>query len=382
MLTVQVKGGDSQTTTASKASVKANRPQKQTKVSTSMLPPSTNISSPMTKSKKQKGKARATVIDENESDEEAYVLQRNGYAEDNFVVADDSFDDDNDDDDDLDEMPVSRRKRQKGRMGPPIAEDAELASINEIHRDMIGLFEQDAVLMAAELQNLHSLRKPVFTRQQLRVMAAQWTLTLDQMANIPGIDQAKVETFGRKFLPKLKEYRAQYRDLFGDNPAGTSSKATARRVSAQSIVDLVSTDDDDDEEMEDAGLEEEGEEDDGEESHYFGGKEPQPPPSVRRWNAEMDELEKKSAVAASRSRSTSSTRGGAGRFGRGGRKTYRRSSGSQKPRAGAGVKKRQTGKKSSTGSARSTSGGFASGSRVGRGGSRGGGSAVVETMPH
>jgi bloom syndrome protein len=317
----------------------------------------------MTKTNKQKGKGKAPVVYDEDSEEEAYDMHNNGYARDNFVVADDSFDDD-----DFEDMPVSLCKRQKGPVGPPIAEDAELASINEIHRDLVTLFEQDAVAMASELQNLHSFRKPVFTRQQLRAMAARWTLDLDDMAKIPGIDKEKVRTFGRKFLPKLKEYHAQYADIFDDEATGISTKPTPRRVSAHGVVDLVSTDD---EEMEDAELD--SEEDEGEHSHYFsGGAPPPPPPSVQRWNAEMDELEKKKASAApSRSRSAfPSTQEGAGRFAKGGRRTYRKVSGGQKARASTGVKKKAPGKRSSAGSARSTSVARTIGTRGGRGGSR------------
>ncbi|KAM0819619.1 hypothetical protein AB5N19_05435 [Seiridium cardinale] len=361
MLTVQIKGGDSQAK-ASKPKTKASKAEKQTKLGTSMLPPSTNISSPMTKTKKQKGKGKAPVVYDDDSEEEAYDMHDNGYAKDNFVVADDSFDDD-----DFEEMPISGRKRQKNFIGPPIVEDARLAPLNEIHRDMITRFEQEAVGMSADLQNHYTFPSPIFTRQQLRAMAARWTLTPGAMCSIPGIDQDNVKRFGKKFLSKLKEYHMEYIDIFGDGVTNTPGKRTPRRVSADSVVNLVSTD----EEMEDAELEDE----DGEDSHYFSGNASAPPlpPSVQRWNAEMDELEKKTSAAPSRSRSTSSTRGGASRFAKGGRRTYRKASGSQKGRGTTGVKKKAPSKRSSTGSARSASGAFGSASRGGRGGSRGAG---------
>lgn len=386
MLTVQVKSGDSQAN-APKTKKKATGAEKQTKLSTSMLPPSTNISSPMTKSARQKGKGKATLAySSSEGEEEAYEMHDNGYARDNFVVDDDSFDDD------FEVMPTPRSRKRRAPVGAPIAEDPGLVNINVVHRNIISLFEQEGANLAADLQNQHSFRKPIFTRQQLRTMATEWTLNLDEMAEIPGIDRDKVKSFGKKFLPMLKDYHAQYVELYRGRASAQSSQSKPRKVSGHSVVDLVSTDeednaDDDDDEMED-------DEDDGEDSHYFekgasqGGS--QLPPHVQRWNAEMDEMERKSAAAQSqsRSRSASSSRGGAGRFTKGGRKGYRRSFGSQKGRSGNGVKKKAASKRTSTGSARSASSAAGSSSRGGRVGARGGGRSgtqqtlYIEAMPH
>ncbi|ETS87932.1 hypothetical protein PFICI_01760 [Pestalotiopsis fici W106-1] len=380
MLTVQVKSGDSQAN-APRTKKKASGAGKQTKLSTSMLPPSTNISSPMTKSSRQKGKGKATLVySSSEGEEEAYEMHDNGYAKDNFVVDDDSFDDD-----DFEVMPTPRSRRRRALAGAPIAEDPGLVNINVVHRNIISLFEQEGANLAADLQNQHSFRKPIFTRQQLRIMATKWTLNLDEMAEIPGIDRDKVKSFGKKFLSMLKDYHGQYVELYRDRASAKSSQSKSRKVSGHSVVDLVSTDeednDDDDDEMEDA-------EDDGEDSHYFDKSASQLPPHVQRWNAEMDEMEKKSAAASSRSRSASSSRGGAGRFAKGGRKPYRRSFGSQKARPGAGVKKKTASKRTSTGSARSASSATGSTSRGGRVGARGGSRSgtqqtlYIEAMPH
>ncbi|KAH6660144.1 hypothetical protein BKA67DRAFT_530260 [Truncatella angustata] len=379
MLTVQVKSGDSRIK-ASKPKTKAAKADKQAKLPPSMLPPSTNVSSPMTKTKRQNGKGKAAVAYDEDSDEEDYEMHDNGYAKDDFVVDDDDFDED------FEEMPVSRRKRHREPAGPPIVDDAGLSSLNEVHRDMIRSFEQDAVVMAAEIQNHNNLRKAIFTRQQLRAMAAAWTLTLDDMDAIPGIDQVKVKTYGKQFLPKLKEYHAQYTDMFGQ-ATGTSAQGINRRASQRSVVDLVS-DDDDGDEMNDAGDDDEGE--DGEESHFFhgrgGGSTYRQPADVQRWNAEMDNLEKNQPATSSRARSISSSKGGSSHFTRGGRKGHRKTSGassSQRGRAGAGVRKKAPTKRASTGSARSTSSAIGSASsRGGRGSNRSaGGRQATLDMP-
>lgn len=362
MLTVQVKGGDGQGG-ASKSKARSAKADKQTKLTTSMLPPSTNISSPMTKSKKQKGKGKAAVVYDDDSEEEQYEMHDNGYAMDNFVVDDDSFDDD-----DFEQMPISRHKRQKGPVGPPIANDVELDSLDRIHQHMMATFEEEAMPIAADIQNQHTYRKPVFTRQQFRIMIKNWTLTLDEMADIPDVDQNKVKLHGPRFLAKIREYHHQYAKAFEDQTANASMNTTARRVSAHSVVDLVS---ESDENMEDDEVEDE--EDDGEDSHYFGGGGSQNVPAeVRRWNAEMDELQNKAPATSSRPRSTSSgPREGAGRFAKAGRRAYRKASGSsQRSKGGAGVKKKAPSKRVSTGSARSASSTFGSASRGGRGGSR------------
>lgn len=367
MLTVQVKGGDSQAK-ASSSKTKAPGVNKQTKLTTAMLPPSTNISSPMTKSKKQKGKGKAAVVYDDDSEEEHYEMHDDGYAKDDFVVDNDSFDDD------FEEMPISRNSRQKRTVGPPIAQDADLESLDKIHQDMINVFEEESVAIAADIQNRYNMRKPVFTWQHFRTMITKWTLTLGEIASIPGVDQTKVKQYGPVFLERLREYHQEYVQAFQARSGNVSAKPTPRRVSAHSVVDLVS---ESDEEMEDGG---EDEDDDGEDSHYFaagggggggggGGSQRTLPPEVQRWNAEMDELQNRAPGGSSHGQSTSTApRGGAGRFAKGGRRGYRKASGGS--RAGAGVRKKASSKRTSTGSSRSAPSAFGTSGRGGRGASR------------
>ncbi|KAI0137023.1 QDE3 protein [Xylariales sp. AK1849] len=384
MLTVQVKGGDSQlSATKSKrkqaTSTKSMKSTVQTTLDSVRLPPSTNISSPPVR-RKGKGKAAATVDDDDSEGDEVYNRHDNGYAKDNFVVADDSFDDD------FEEMnpSISRRKRQQEPVGPPISRDAGLETLGDLHQDIITAFVHETAILAEDIKNAKSLRKPIFTQSQLRAMAARWTMTLDDMKAIPGIDQDKVARYGQKFIPKVREYYQRYQEILGPSASAPRAATKPRHASAaHSIVDLVSTDEED---MDDA----ESEEDAGEDSRFFNEPGPayQPTREVRAWHAELDQMARNAPEPSSRARPTSgsTSRGAARSFSRGASRrqyTKRNMSGSSKgARYGGGVAKKKTAsKRSSGGSTRSGSSVFAP-SRGGRGGGRsGGGQHTIDLMP-
>jgi bloom syndrome protein len=351
MLTVQVKGGGSQHS-APQQKTKTSKATRQTRLDTSKLPPSTNVSSPP--ARKRRGKGKAVASRDGDSDDEVFGRYENGYTKDDFVVPDDydSFDDD------FQEMERSRlkQKRLKDSLGPPIARDAEMSSLDDVHQAIVAAFEQEAGPIVERLRNAHSLRKPIFTTQHLRAMATRWTMTLGDMGAIPGIDQDKVEKFGKKIIPKIKEYYHRYEEIMGKNVPKAVAPPPPRPPLAfapDNYMDLVSTDDE--EEMEDAGAEEEEEfdfDDDGEESRFFDGP-AQPPPDVQRWHEEFAQASKTPATS-SRARSSSSTRGSS-KFSRGGYRRRKSSGNSQRGRSGVSKKKATTSKRSSTGSTRSGS---------------------------
>jgi bloom syndrome protein len=251
------------------------------------LPPSTNISSPPHPAARQrKTKARAAVLDaeDEETDEEPTgPLHASGYEADGFVVNDDEVTDD-----DFETMrtslpPARRRQRTLDELGPAISRDARLAeaNLNEIHENIIPTFVGEAKRLEEQLRNKSGLRRNLFTEQQYREMVIRWTTTVAKMKRIPGIDADKVDTYGQKFVPMIKQYHSQYQEMMGEAPTPPKVGKSTRTVSGNhDLIDLVSDNDDDDDaepaaeeaEEEDYGLDDDDDDNDNvalEASRYF-----------------------------------------------------------------------------------------------------------------
>ena len=340
-------------------------------------PPSTCISSPLRgTARKRKAQAHRESLILDEVDEESeddiqphHALHASGYMRDGFVVQDEESDDAFDP-----PRPPARQPRRRQQtleeLGPPISRDARFdeAGLSEIHQDIIEDFVERAKRLEEDLRNRKDMRRTIFTDQQFREMAIRWTTSVTKMRSIPGIDVDKVNTFGAKFVPLVKQYHDQYREMMGDaaEPAPASSYTTTRTVSGNhDIVDLLSSDD---EQIEGEDEDDEDEQDDLESSRYFRGPAAQPPgesSDVQDFYREFERLNsqaasKKGGSGSGRSSSTSWRGGGGG----GGRRGFRKG-GRGGARGSGGVTKRKA-----SGSRRSSGGTSGAGGR-----SRGGGSA-------
>ncbi|KAI1334754.1 hypothetical protein F5Y15DRAFT_400252 [Xylariaceae sp. FL0016] len=301
-LTTRVKGDSSHRATA-KVQRKLDQPA---------APASTFVSSPVLPTratKKKKGKAVARIGD---SDDD-YGHHGTGHARDRPVVGDN----DSVSDDGFETMPPSRgaRRRQQDLIGPPISRDTRMsdATLNDVHKDIVQSFAEEATGVEERIRAAKSLRQPIFTHTELREMGLSWTVTLDQMQRIPGIDKDKVTRYGSKLLPLIQLYHQQYQEIMGIGPDDTALTS----ASHGSVVDLVSSDDDQDIEMED--IEESGNE--GETSGYF-----QPSAEGAAFMARLEHFEA-SEAQSSRARTGSAAPRGKNTW-RGGKKSYtRRSSG-------------------------------------------------------
>lgn len=247
-------------------------------------PASTLVSSPVRRDarKSRKGKGVASFFDEEaiaEDDEHddldsGRVLHYNGYEQDEFCVPDDE--------EDYFE-PVqgmaakSRRQRTLDELGPPISKATEDDALDDIHGVIVAAFLDDAKELEEQLRNNKGYRRPLFTETQLRQMAVKWTSTTDQMQRIPGIKTENVDKFGTKFIPLVRRFYDNYREMMGqgdDNSMatipGTAGPSTARRPAEpqSDYIDLVSEDDDDDDDDDDDY------EDPGLASKYFGAEDP------------------------------------------------------------------------------------------------------------
>ncbi|ORY62198.1 uncharacterized protein BCR38DRAFT_525239 [Pseudomassariella vexata] len=348
-LTTQTKSSGGQDGSSSKVKPKTPKSTAQKKLDSSRLPPSTNVSSPVrATTKKRKGKAVANYDDE-ESDEDNYDRHDNGYAKDDFVVADDEVDDE------FEAMPPPRRRRQEQtRIAFPKPQNDELAALDEIHKDIITAFVEEAQKKGEAIKNSLSLRQAIFNIQNYRAMAIQWTLSLDEMMNIPGINQDKVRRHGHKFIPLIQHFHARYQEIM----PSVGRRRVAVDTGDVSVVDLVSTDEDED--IYDVELEE----DNGQDSKYFSGPTPATPPDVQAWNANLERLANapkspSSSRARPNSTSTSTFRGGKS-FSRGAKRSFaRKGSGSfgGRGKSNAGVaNKKAPSKRSSSGFTRGGSG--------------------------
>ncbi|KAI1214010.1 uncharacterized protein F4807DRAFT_410133 [Annulohypoxylon truncatum] len=317
LLTTRVKSKDSQSSVPKRQTRISKPSTAATKRGTSGNVPSTNVSSPILgKDRKKKGKAVA-MLDDDESDED-YSRFSNGYAKDGFVVPDDT-------DDDFETMPPQSRSRsQRKSLGPPISHDARMndAELSDIHDDIISNFLKEAKDLEENLRNSKNLRTPIFTEQHLREMAIRWTITLDRMRLIPGINGDKVDRYGNMFIPLIRQYHIRYEEIMG---------GTAPASGSRNVVDLVSSD----EEMEDVGYDDDMD-DQGAVSSYFPG----PGPSARTGRGAS------ATATASRARSTSSApRAAKANTWRGGKKPFQRRSSGASSRGGkayGGVKKKAT----------------------------------------
>ncbi|KAH8891016.1 ATP-dependent DNA helicase [Thozetella sp. PMI_491] len=348
-------------------------------------PPSTFISSPVTSTaKKRLAKARreSTIMDDEgeESDEAVHprhALHPSGYENDGFVISDE----DNDSEPAFEPVKPhhrlpKRRQRTLDELGPPISRDSRLdeAGLDEIHQDIIEAFVEEAKKLEEELRNMKSLRRPLFNHQQFREMAIRWTTTVGAMRSIPGIDAEKVDSFGAKFVPLVRQHYEQYQEIMGGSKQQPSSSSvsyrTGRSVSGKhEVVELLSSDED----MGGEDDEEEEEEEHLEPSKYFSGPSARPQhqdPDVEDFHRKFQELN-----------SQTTTKKSAGGGGRGSgwkgskRGSYKRKQSSAGRSSGGVAKRKPSGARKASGS---STGGRSRGSTTSRLGSNG---STIGLMP-
>ncbi|KAF4455426.1 bloom syndrome protein [Fusarium austroafricanum] len=267
--------------------------------------PSTYVSSPVGRQKK---KSRTVANDHGNTTQAAFSWEDAGFMVDDDEEYDDAFSD----------LPQHRPARPPSRTpGPPISVETGLEDLDEIHRDMIDSFVQEAKQAEEKIRNQKSLRRPLFTEKDFRLMAIQWTTSIEKMRKIPGIDPDKVNDYGPRILRILQKHHNHYREAM-DPRSGAQG---------QDVVDLISSE----VEMDDEVVEDE----DGEDSHYFNGNSR---PDVQAFHNRLQTLG--STQTQTKPRASSKSSGGTKRYSGG--KRYS----SKKPTGGV-TKRRSTGASSS-----------------------------------
>lgn len=246
---------------------------------------------------------------------------RHGYSRDGFVTSENE--EVEEEEDDFESMPAPRRRREYTpgvAFGAPITTDERMAILPDIHRDVIHQFVDEAKILEEKIRNGTGARKPFFTEANLREMAINWTLTLDEMRQIPDINIERVDKYWKRFVPLIERYHKLYDEMMNQNEDRDID------MNHQNVIDLCSDDEDDygfGDEDEEAILEaEQG-------SKYFQ--------NTAKTSASNNSGRKLPWAGASNSKST-----GAQKSGRGGRKGgSRKSNGSASGQSTSAMSKRK-----------------------------------------
>lgn len=329
MLSIQV-SEDGEASKKSKVKPKKGKKTKETDHGTMQ---STYVSSPIDR---RKGKAKKVLSDE---EDDGFATTSHGYANDGFVVDDETDGEtlggeESDADHAFEPLPAHRPAKPKAAkkvFGPPIQTGRSLEDIPEVHQDLVAGFVTDAKRVEELIRNRKDLRRPLFTDRDFREMAINWTMSLERMGRIPGIDPDKIREYGPKILPILEQYHRHYTEMMDSPDVEDASQQD------QDIVDLISSDLDFDDEELDVDHGNAGSHSEGQQSHYFDARSR---PDVAAFHERLQGLSSQppsQQASQSRAKKSSYSRGGGGgnrKFS--GKKWPRKASGS-----GAGVAKRK-----------------------------------------
>ena len=167
---------------------------------------STDVSSPIrAASRNRKGKNRCIDVQSNDDE--------HGDAQHTFLASDGSEDENFE--------PIREAGRRSAfsdtrpQLGPPITRDQRIdeANLNDIHRDIIPHFVIAAKEIEEKIRNEKGRRKAIFNEENLREMAINWTITVDEMLEIRDINKDHVKAFGAQFLPLIHQYHDQYESM-------------------------------------------------------------------------------------------------------------------------------------------------------------------------
>ncbi|PKS10579.1 hypothetical protein jhhlp_002333 [Lomentospora prolificans] len=364
MLSVQVGRGSKEPTTA-----KLKKRTKKDDISN--LANSTDISSPVAPtSRKKKSTASSSRWDEDEG-----LPTRNGYQRDDFVV-------DSEEDDYFEPLPKKRKSNSGLSTEAPPLEDVSLGSLPDIHQEVVQNFVSVAKRLEEEIRNNTGLRRPLFSEKDFQQMAIHWTITLDEMRRIEGIDRARVNKYGEKFLKLVRDFYGEYTTMMGAL-GGDDSIENVLADESREIVDLISSDDDGYDDF-DLDPDDNGP---GEQSRFFSApvKVPGQPTvdvsAIAQWHQRLEQASQ--SAPASAERSTEPVRGAPYSRGRRGGRGGWKSRGGGRRGGGGGASKRTVSGNSSTSGGRffGRAKGPSGGKRGGRGSGGGTSGSAIGLMP-
>ncbi|KAF2100100.1 ATP-dependent DNA helicase [Rhizodiscina lignyota] len=350
-------------------------------------PMSTNVSSPVQAASRRR---RAQVND----DEEMDATHPDGYDRDGFVV--------NDDEESDDAFEPVRNAREAPRSirrkspGPPITVDQKMASLSDVHRDIVEDFVREGRKICRRILMERGLREGPFSDTVLREMAISFPSDLTEMARIPHINTEMVRLHGKKFLQLIESTHNFYeRTMWTGEERDMDPNHKVVIEISDNEADAERDDDEDDDEVEEDNEEyfANDEEEDligdgepgsppGERSSYFasstdkGASSFEIPAHVAEFNARFSQMRSEDmsqapkAKKASTSKSTTFWRGKGKRgFGRGGHR--KGSGGGSRARGGSFSQSRRVTKRSTSGPSGGSNTGVGQQPRGGNGGGGG-----------
>ncbi|KAJ5189310.1 DNA helicase ATP-dependent RecQ type [Penicillium cf. griseofulvum] len=105
------------------------------------------------------------------------------------------------------------RRANTREMGPPITSDQKLDRLDHMHRVVVEDFQEHAKIMLQDLVVKKGLRCQPFSDQVLRDMAISFPKDLTELSAIPGIDQDKVQRYGRQILALVENAKRRYLEM-------------------------------------------------------------------------------------------------------------------------------------------------------------------------
>lgn len=112
-----------------------------------------------------------------------------------------------------------------------------MVALPELHRVFVYQFVEEAKKEVDRIKNDRNLARLFFTESNLREMAISWTVTLEDMRDIHGINVDAVNKWGKNIIPIVARYSKNYEDAMSGREDRDIDK------NHQNVIDLCSDDD-------------------------------------------------------------------------------------------------------------------------------------------
>lgn len=140
--------------------------------------------------------------------------------------------------------PLQSRGKQRettpAGLGPPVTTDERMEALPELHRVFVYQFVEEAKKEVDRIKNDRNMSRLFFNETNLREMAIGWTVTLEDMRRVPGINVDAVNKWGKYIIPIVARYSKNYDDAMSGREDRDIDK------NHQNVIDLCSDDDEED----------------------------------------------------------------------------------------------------------------------------------------
>jgi RecQ family ATP-dependent DNA helicase len=88
--------------------------------------------------------------------------------------------------------------------------NSDMANLEDMHKRIVEAFVLEASKIEEKLRNDNNVHKPLFSISVFRQMAVEWTVTLESMSRIHGIDASNAALYGATFFPLIQRSYTAY----------------------------------------------------------------------------------------------------------------------------------------------------------------------------